>query len=52
MKNPKTSEEILAIAKKYAPVEEATLDNRDQKEKESGHMDQPSSCKAHDKKAS
>jgi hypothetical protein len=52
MKNPKTSEEILAIAKKYAPVEEVTLDNRDQMEKESGHMDQPSSCKGHDKKAS
>jgi hypothetical protein len=50
MKNPKTSEEILAIAKKYALAEEATLDNREQKE--SGHMDQPSSCKGHDKKAS
>jgi hypothetical protein len=36
MKNPRTSEEILAIANKYALVEEATLNNREQ-EKESGH---------------
>jgi hypothetical protein len=38
MKNPKTSEEMLAITNKYALAEEATLDTREQKKKkESGH---------------
>jgi DNA-binding transcriptional regulator PaaX len=51
MKNPKTSEEILAITNKYAMAEELTLDTREQKkEKESDHLDQPSSSKGHDKK--
>jgi hypothetical protein len=51
MKNPRTSEEMLAITNKYALVEEATLDTREQKkEKESGHAGQPSSFKGHDKK--
>jgi hypothetical protein len=51
MKNPKTSGLIFAIAKKYALAEEVTLDTREQKkEKESGHTDQPSSSKGHDKK--
>jgi hypothetical protein len=39
MKNPRTSEEMLAISNKYALAEEATLDTREQKEKESGHVD-------------
>jgi hypothetical protein len=51
MKNPRTSEAMFAIAKKYALAEEATLNTREQKkEKESSHMDQPSSSKGHDKK--
>jgi hypothetical protein len=50
MKNPRTSEEMFAIANRYALVEEATLDNREQKEKELGYMDQPSLSKSHDKK--
>jgi hypothetical protein len=50
MKNPRTLEEILAIANKYDLEEEATLDNREQKkEKESGQIDQPSSSNGHDK---
>jgi hypothetical protein len=31
MKNPRTSEEMLAIANKYALVEEATLETRESK---------------------
>jgi hypothetical protein len=51
MKNPRMSEAMFAITNKYALAEEATLDTREQKkEKESGHMDQPSSSKGHDKK--
>jgi hypothetical protein len=51
MKNPRTSEDMLAIANKYALAEEVTFDTREQKkEKESGHTDQPSSSKGHDKK--
>jgi predicted HNH restriction endonuclease len=51
MKNPKTSEEMLAITNKYALVEEVTLDTRERKkEKDSSHADQPSSSKGHDKK--
>jgi hypothetical protein len=49
MKNPKMLEEMLSIANKYALAEEATLDTREQKE-ESGHSDQPSSSRGHDKK--
>jgi hypothetical protein len=49
MKNLRTTEQMLAIANKYALAEEATLDTREQK-KESGHTDQPSSSKGHDKK--
>jgi hypothetical protein len=50
MKNPKMSEAMFAIANKYAIAEEATLDTREQKkEKDSGHTDQPSSSKGHDK---
>jgi hypothetical protein len=49
MKNPRTSEQMLAIANKYALAEEVTLDTREQK-KESGHTDQPSLSKGHDKK--
>jgi hypothetical protein len=42
---------MLAIANKYALAKEVTLDTREQnKEKESGHADQPSSSKGHDKK--
>jgi hypothetical protein len=51
MKNPKMSEEMLAITNKYALAEEATLNTREQKkEKDSGHANQPSSSKGHDKK--
>jgi hypothetical protein len=51
MKTPRTSEEMFTIANKYALAEEATLDTREQKkEKESGHINHPSSCKGHDKK--
>jgi hypothetical protein len=51
MKNPRTSEDMLAIINKYALAEEVTLDTREQKkDKESGHTDQPSSSKGHDKK--
>jgi hypothetical protein len=48
MKNPRMSEEMLAITNKYTLDEEVTLDTREQKE--SGHTDQPSSAKGHDKK--
>jgi hypothetical protein len=51
MKTSRTSEAMFAIVNKYALAEEATLDIREQKkEKESGHTDQPSSSKGHDKK--
>jgi hypothetical protein len=51
MKNPRMSEEMLAIANKYALMEEAALNTREQnKENESGHTDQPSSSKGHGKK--
>jgi hypothetical protein len=51
MKNPRTLEEILAIAKKYTLIEEVTLDTKEQKkEKESGHIDEPSLSKGHNKK--
>jgi hypothetical protein len=51
MKNPRTSEEMLAIANKYAMAEEATLDTRDQKkDKELDHSDQPSTLKSNYKK--
>jgi hypothetical protein len=50
-KNPRTLEAMFAIANKYALAEEGTLDTREQKkEKESGHTDQPSSYKGHNKK--
>jgi hypothetical protein len=49
MKNSSTSEEMLAIANKYALAEEVTLDSRERKKaKESGHSDEPSSSKGHD----
>jgi hypothetical protein len=50
MKNLRTSEVMFTIANKYALAEEATLDIREQKKKESLHMDQPSSSKAHNRK--
>jgi hypothetical protein len=50
MKNPRRSKEMFAIANKYALVEEATPDTREQKKKESGHTDQPSSYKGYNKK--
>jgi hypothetical protein len=40
MKNPRTSEEMLAITNNYALVEEVTLNTREQKkENELGHLD-------------
>jgi hypothetical protein len=51
MKNPRTSEAMFVIANKYALAEEATLNTKEQmKEKDSGHVDQPSSSKGHDNK--
>jgi hypothetical protein len=51
MKNPRTSKEMFSIANKYALAEETTLDTWEQKkQKDSCHMDQPSSSKGHDKK--
>jgi hypothetical protein len=51
MKNPNMLEVIFAIANKYALAEEATLDTSEQKkEKESGHVNQPSSLMGHGKK--
>jgi hypothetical protein len=51
LKNPRTSEEILAIANKYALAKEATIDTKDQKkDKESGHSDQSDTSKSRDKK--
>jgi hypothetical protein len=40
MKNPRTSEEMLAIAKKYTLAKEAILDTRESKnDKKSSHLD-------------
>jgi hypothetical protein len=51
MKNPRMSDQMLAITNNYTLVEEVTLNTREQKkEKDSGHTDQPSSSKGHDKK--
>jgi hypothetical protein len=51
MKSPRILEAMFAIANRYALAKEATLDTREQKkEKDSGHIDQPSSSKGHDKK--
>jgi hypothetical protein len=51
MKTPGTSEAMFIITNKYTLAEEATLDTREhKKEKESGHEDQPSSSKGHNKK--
>jgi hypothetical protein len=55
IKNPRTSEEMLAIANKYALAEKVTFDNRDpnrdsKKDKESGQLDRPSSSKGNNKK--
>jgi hypothetical protein len=51
MKNPRMSEAIFAIINKYSLAEEATLSTKEQKkEKDSGHANQPSSSKGHDKK--
>jgi hypothetical protein len=49
MKNPRLLEEMFYIANRYVMAEEATLNTKEQK-KESGHTDQPSSSKGHDKK--
>jgi hypothetical protein len=48
MKNPRMLEAMFTIANKYTLAEEVTHDTRVQKE--SGHMDQPSSSKGHNKK--
>jgi hypothetical protein len=51
MKNPRTSEEMLAITKKYALAKEVTQDNKySKKHKELGHSDQASTSKSNDKK--
>jgi hypothetical protein len=51
MKNPRTSEKMLAIANKHALIEEATFDTRDQKkDKELGHLDQSTTSKSHDRR--
>jgi hypothetical protein len=43
------SSSICKLTNKYTLAEEATLDTREQKEL-SGHADQPSSSKGHDKR--
>jgi hypothetical protein len=48
MKNPKMSKQMFSIANRYTLAEEVTLKTREQKE--SGHLDQPSCSKGHDKK--
>jgi hypothetical protein len=48
MNNPRMSEQMFSITNRYALVEEVTLETREKKE--SGHPDQPSSSKGHDKK--
>jgi exonuclease III len=49
-KNPRASKEMFTIANKYTLAKGVALDIREQKkEKDSGHMDQPSSFKGHDK---
>jgi hypothetical protein len=51
MKNTRTSKAMFAITNRYILAEVVTLDTREQKkEKDSGHADQPSSSKGHDKK--
>jgi hypothetical protein len=51
MKNPRTLEAMFTITNKYALAKEVTLDTRKQKkEKDSYHVDQPSSSKGNDKK--
>jgi hypothetical protein len=51
MKNPRMSKAMFIIANKYALTEEAALNTREQKKEDSGHADQPSSSKGHDKKS-
>jgi hypothetical protein len=51
MKNLRTSEEMLAIANKYALAEEATFDNKEAKrDKKPSHSDRPGTCRSNDKK--
>jgi hypothetical protein len=51
MKNPRTSEEMLAITNKYALVEEATIGTQEsKKDKKLSHSDQPRTSKSNDKK--
>jgi hypothetical protein len=51
MKNPRTSEEMLAIANKYTLTEEATINNRDAKKaKELSQSDRPGTFKSNDNK--
>jgi hypothetical protein len=51
LKNPRTSEEMLAIANNYALAEEATLDNREaKKDKEPSQSNRPGPSKSNDKK--
>jgi hypothetical protein len=38
IKNPKMSEAMFTITNKYALAEEETLDTREQKKEESGHV--------------
>jgi hypothetical protein len=49
MKKPRTSEQMFSITNRYALAKEATLNTREEKKK-SGHPDQPSSSKGHNKK--
>jgi hypothetical protein len=51
MKNPRMSEEMLAITNKYSLAKEATIDTKEQKkDKELGHSDQSNTSKSHDNK--
>jgi hypothetical protein len=50
IKKPRTSEEMLGIANKYALAEEALNTREEKKEKVSGHTDYASSSMGHNKK--
>jgi hypothetical protein len=51
MKNPRTSEEMLAVANKYALTEEATHGSKDSKKgKKPSQSGQPGTSKSNDKK--
>jgi hypothetical protein len=51
MKNPRTSKEMLAIANKYALIEEVTHDTREsKKDMKPSYSDRPRTSKSNDQK--